>query len=102
MAESQPDAAVRVCAYAAIRINCPPILGAIRSKENRRSKQLRLLLIIANAAAIAVLLAIPIGKLYGFVEEEVGAAAVFGWLIFLFPCSLPLLRYAVFPSLEQR
>lgn len=48
-------------------------------------KQLRLLLIIANAAAIALLLAIPIGKLFGFVEEEVGAAAVFGWLIFFVP-----------------
>jgi len=48
-------------------------------------KQLRLLLIIANATAIAVLLAIPIGKLFGFVEEEVGSAAVFGWLIFFIP-----------------
>ena len=27
----------------------------------------------------------PYGKLFGFVEEEVGAAAVFGWLIFFVP-----------------
>ena len=48
-------------------------------------KQLRLLLIVANAAAMAVLLAIPFGKLFGLVEEEVGAAAVFGWLIYFVP-----------------
>ncbi len=48
-------------------------------------KQLRFVLIVANATAIAVLLAIPIGKLFGVVEEEVGAAAVFGWLIFFAP-----------------
>lgn len=40
---------------------------------------------VANATAIAILLAIPIGKLFGFVEEEVGAAAVIGWLIFFVP-----------------
>ena len=48
-------------------------------------KQLRLLLIVANAAAMAVLLAIPFGKLFGLVEEEVGTAAVFGWLIYFVP-----------------
>jgi hypothetical protein len=48
-------------------------------------KQLRLVLVVANATAIAVLLAIPIGKLFGVVEEEVDAAAVFGWLIFFVP-----------------
>jgi hypothetical protein len=48
-------------------------------------KQLRLVLIVANAAAMAVLLAIPIGKLFGLVEEEVDAAAVFGWFIFFVP-----------------
>lgn len=48
-------------------------------------KQLRLVLIIANAAAMCVLLGIPIGKLFGLVEKEVGAAAVFGWLIFFVP-----------------
>ena len=48
-------------------------------------KQLRLVLIIANAAAIAALLGIPIGKLFGVVEEEVGAAGAFGWLIFFTP-----------------
>ena len=48
-------------------------------------KQFRLVLIVANATAIAVLLAIPIGKLFGVVEEEVGAAAVFGWMIFFVP-----------------
>jgi len=48
-------------------------------------KQLRLVLIVANAAAMAVLLGIPIGKLFGLVEEEVGAAAVFGWLMFFVP-----------------
>lgn len=48
-------------------------------------KQLRLVLIAANTMAIAVLLAIPIGKLIGAVEEEVDAAATFGWLIFFIP-----------------
>lgn len=48
-------------------------------------KLLSLVLIAANVAAIAVLLAIPIGKLFGLVEEEVGAAAVIGWLIFFVP-----------------
>ena len=64
---------------------CLGSLGAVQSAKNTRVKQLRLLLIMSNAAAIAVLLAIPIGKLFGFVEEEVGAAAVFGWLIFFVP-----------------
>lgn len=45
-------------------------------------KQFRLVLIVANTTAIAVLLAIPIGKLFGVVKEEVDAAFVFGWLIF--------------------
>ncbi len=48
-------------------------------------KQLRLVLIVANAAAIAVFLAIPIGKLLGVVDEELDAAAMFGWLIFFVP-----------------
>ena len=48
-------------------------------------KKLRLILILANTAAIAVLLAIPIGKLFGMVEEEVDAAAVVGWVIFFVP-----------------
>ena len=48
-------------------------------------KQLRLVLIIANIAAMAVLLAIPIGKLFGLVEEEVDTAVVSGWLIFFVP-----------------
>ena len=48
-------------------------------------KQLRLVLLAANTMAIAVLLAIPIGKLIGAVEEEVDAAAIFGWLIFFIP-----------------
>ena len=62
-------------------------------------KQLRLLLIIANAAAISVLLAIPIGKLFGFVEEEVGVAAVFGWLIFFVPLlASALALYGIFFS----
>jgi hypothetical protein len=48
-------------------------------------KQLRIVLIVANAAAIAIFLAIPIGKMFGAVEEELGAAAAFGWLIFFLP-----------------
>lgn len=48
-------------------------------------KKLRIFLIVANAAAIACLLAIPIGKLFGVVEKEVDAAAAFGWLIFFVP-----------------
>lgn len=52
---------------------------------------LRLVLIVANGAAIAVLLAIPIGKLLGVIEEPVGAAAVFGWLIFFVPLIASLL-----------
>jgi hypothetical protein len=46
---------------------------------------LRFVLIVLNTAAIAVLLAIPIGKLLGVIEEPVGAAAVFGWLIYFVP-----------------
>jgi hypothetical protein len=45
----------------------------------------RTFLIVANAAALAVLLAIPIGKLIGVVEQEVDAAAVFGWSVFFVP-----------------
>jgi hypothetical protein len=48
-------------------------------------KLLRILLIVANTLAMSGLLAIPIGKLFGVVEEEVDAAAVFGWLIFFVP-----------------
>lgn len=59
--------------------------GIGQSERNPSVKQLRLVLILANATAIAVLLAIPFGKLFGLVEEEVGAAAVFGWLIFFVP-----------------
>ena len=44
-----------------------------------------LVLVAANTVAVAVLLAIPIGKLLGLVEEEVDATAVFGWLIFFVP-----------------
>lgn len=47
--------------------------------------QLRMLLIFADTMAMAVLLAIPIGKVFGMVTQEIGAAAVFGWLIFLVP-----------------
>jgi hypothetical protein len=36
-------------------------------------------------------LAIPIGKLFGFVEEEVDTAAVIGWLIFFIPLLASLL-----------
>ena len=39
----------------------------------------------ANIAAIAFLLAIPFGKLFGFVEQGVDTAAVYGWLIFFTP-----------------
>ncbi|MEJ2153283.1 MAG: hypothetical protein P8Y29_10140 [Gemmatimonadota bacterium] len=46
---------------------------------------LRFVLIVLNTAAIAVLLAIPIGKLLGVIEDPVGAAAVYGWLIFFVP-----------------
>ncbi len=48
-------------------------------------KLLRILLIVANAGSIAGLLAIPIGKLFGVIDEKVGAAAVVGWLIFFVP-----------------
>ena len=48
-------------------------------------KPLRLILIVANTGAIAVLLAIPVGKLFGVVEQEVDTAAVFGWMIFFVP-----------------
>ena len=48
-------------------------------------KPLRLILIVANTAAIAILLAIPIGKLFGVVEQLVDTAAVFGWIIFFVP-----------------
>ena len=48
-------------------------------------KLLRNLLIVANVGAMAGLLAIPIGKLFGMVDEEVDAAAMFGWLIFFVP-----------------
>lgn len=53
--------------------------------------QLRFVLIVLNGAAIAVLLAIPIGKLLDVIEEPVGAAAVFGWLIFFVPLIASLL-----------
>lgn len=46
---------------------------------------LNVLVIVLNTAAIAVLLAIPIGKLLGVIEGEVGTAAVLGWLIFFVP-----------------
>lgn len=48
-------------------------------------KRLRIILIAANSLAVAALLAIPIGKLFGVVETEVDAAAVYGWLIFFVP-----------------
>ncbi len=48
-------------------------------------KLLRIPLILANAAALLVLLAIPVGRLSGAIEEEVGAAAVMGWLMFFVP-----------------
>ena len=48
-------------------------------------KKLRILLIVANTAAVSALLAIPIGKLFGAVETEVDAAAASGWLIFFVP-----------------
>ena len=44
-----------------------------------------MLLIVLNAAAITMLLAIPIGRYVGFVEQEVDAAAAIGWLIFFVP-----------------
>lgn len=53
--------------------------------------QFRFVLIVLNGAAIAVLLAIPIGKLLDLIDEEVGAAAVFGWLIFFVPLIASLL-----------
>ena len=40
---------------------------------------------VANAAATAVLLAIPVGRVFEFVEQELDATAVFGWLIFFVP-----------------
>jgi hypothetical protein len=40
-------------------------------------KRLRIFLIVANTAAMAALLAIPVGKLFGVVEQEVDAAAAF-------------------------
>ncbi len=52
---------------------------------------LRFVLIVANTAAIAVLLAIPIGKLLGLIDEPVGAAAVFGWLIYFGPAAASVL-----------
>ena len=48
-------------------------------------KALRILLAVANMMAVAALLAIPIGKLFGVVEQQVDAAAVIGWLIFFVP-----------------
>ena len=48
-------------------------------------KRLGIFLIVADTAAMAALLAIPVGKLFGVVEQEVDAAAVFGWLIFFVP-----------------
>ena len=48
-------------------------------------KYLRLALLLANTGAIAVLLAIPIGKVFHTVKAEMDAAAVFGWLIFFVP-----------------
>lgn len=51
-------------------------------------KILRYFLISVDVAAVAVLLAIPIGKVLGVIHEEIDAAAVFGWLIFFVPlCS---------------
>ncbi len=46
---------------------------------------LRLILILLNIAATGFLLAIPFGKLFGFVTQEVDAAAVYGWIIFFVP-----------------
>ena len=46
---------------------------------------LRILLIIANTAASLVLLAVPIGKLLGVIEETIDAAAISGWLMFFIP-----------------
>jgi hypothetical protein len=53
--------------------------------------QLRFVLIVLNGAAIAVLLAIPIGKLLGVLHEEVDTAAIFGWFIFFIPAAASLL-----------
>jgi hypothetical protein len=55
------------------------------ARKTPRVKPLRLILIVANTAAIAILLAIPIGKLFGAVEQLVDTAAVFGWIIFFVP-----------------
>jgi len=60
-------------------------MGAVQREEDPRVKKLRIFLILANIAAIAGLLAIPIGKLLGVVKNEVDAAAVIGWLIFFVP-----------------
>ena len=48
-------------------------------------KQLQFLLIVANTAAIACLMAIPIGKLLGMVAQALDGAVVFGWLVFFVP-----------------
>ena len=46
---------------------------------------LRILLITANFASMAVLLAIPIGKLLDMVAQQMDAATVFGWFVFFVP-----------------
>ena len=53
--------------------------------ESPRVNPLRIALILLNAALLAVLLAIPIGKLLGVLEAKVPTAAIFGWLLFFVP-----------------
>lgn len=48
-------------------------------------KHMRFVLMIANAAAMVVLLAIPVGKVFGWIEQDIEAAAVYGWLIYFVP-----------------
>jgi hypothetical protein len=54
-------------------------------------KQLRLLLIVGNTLAVAVLVLIPVGKLLGVLHEEVDTAAIIGWFIFFIPATASLL-----------
>ncbi len=47
--------------------------------------RLRILLIVANLAAVGTLLAVPLGRLLGWIEAALEAAAVIGWLMYFVP-----------------
>ena len=45
------------------------------------------LVVLADAAVVAVLVALPIGRALHLVERELGSAGVIGWLLFFIPAA---------------